>query len=166
MDVAEFSGRYCVRTLDMNDLDAIYTLCSQNGLYYEYCPPFVTRESIITDMGALPPGKDLSDKYYLGYFDGDQLIAVMDLIASYPDGTTAFIGFFMTDVSVQNKGTGSAIINELCACLRKAGFTNLRLGWVKGNPQAEHFWHKNGFSETGLTCDTDNYTVVAARKDL
>ena len=166
MDIAGFSSCYHVRPLDLNDLDAIFVLCSQNRLYYDHCPPFVTRESIRMDMRALPPGKDLSDKYYLGYFDGDKLIAVMDLISSYPDETTAFIGFFMTDISVQNKGIGSAIINELCSCLPNAGFTGLRLGWAKGNPQAENFWHKNGFAETGFTCDTDKYTVIAARKDL
>ena len=166
MDVAEFSKRYFVRLLDQSDIDAIFALCSQNSLYYDYCPPFVTRESISMDMRALPPGKDLSDKYYLGYFDGDKLIAVMDFIASYPNGTTAFIGFFMTDMSVQNKGIGSTIIDELCCYLPKAGFTSLRLGWVKGNPQAEHFWHKNGFTETGLTYDTDNYTVIIAQRDL
>ena len=25
------------------------------------------------------------------------------------------------------------------------GFRTIRLAWVKGNPQAEHFWIKNGF---------------------
>ena len=166
MDIAEFSNRYYVRPLDLNDLDTIFALCSQNSLYQNHCPPFVTRESISMDMRALPPGKELADKYYLGYFDGDKLIAVMDFIASYPNKMTAFIGFFMTDISVQNKGIGSAMIDELCCYLPKAGFTNLRLGWVKGNPQAEHFWHKNKFAETGLTYDTDNYTVIIAQRDL
>ena len=166
MDIAKFSKRYHVRALDQNDLDSVLSLCSRNRLYYAHCPPFVTRESISRDMKALPPGKDLSDKYYVGYFNGEKLIAVMDFIASYPNETTAFIGFFMTDISVQNKGTGSMIIDELCSYLPQAGFESVRLGWVKGNPQSEHFWHKNGFAETGLSYDTDGYTVIIARRDL
>lgn len=166
MDIIKISKHYQVRQLDKNDLDAVFTLCSQNSLYYEYCPPMVTRESISNDMKALPPKKDLSDKYYLGYFDGGKLIAVLDFIASYPNETTAFIGFFMVDISAQNKGIGSAIIDELCLYLPEAGFTSLRLGWVKGNSQAEHFWHKNGFAENGFSYDTDNYIVVVAQRDL
>ena len=79
---------------------------------------------------------------------------------------TAFIGFFMTDTSVQNAGIGSGIINTLCSFLKNYGFSNVRLGWVKGNPQAEHFWKKNLFIEIGVTYDTDDYTVVAAQRTI
>ena len=166
MDITKFSNQFQVSRLDQNDIEAVFALCSRNSLYYHYCPPSVTRQSIIEDMKALPPDKDLADKYYLGYFSGKKLIAVMDFIASFPEETTAFIGFFMTDVSVQKKGIGSSIIDELCACLPDAGFIRIRLGWVKGNPQAEHFWHKNGFAETGVTYESNGYTVVAAQRKL
>ena len=72
----------------------------------------------------------------------------------------------MTDVSVQNTGTGSQIIHDLCAYLARIGMVSVRLGWVKGNPQSEHFWHKNGFKETGVTYDTENYTVIVAQRGL
>lgn len=166
MNVSSFSDRYRVRCLGKPDIEDIFSLCSRNRLYYQYCPPFVTVQSIMNDMKALPSGKDISDKYYLGYYREDQLIAIMDFIAAYPDDKTAFIGFFMTAVSVQNEGIGSKIINELCSYLPGLGFTGVRLGWVKGNPQAEHFWHKNGFTETGDTYDTGNYTVIIAQRFL
>ena len=54
----------------------------------------------MNDMNALPPNKEMCDKYYLGFYDGEKLIAVMDFIMAYPDELTAFIGFFMTDVSI------------------------------------------------------------------
>ena len=166
MNIAKISNTYHVRQLEEQNLSAIFSLCCGNSLYYHYCPPFVTKQGILSDMKALPPKKTLSDKYYLGYFDGEKLIAVMDLIAAFPDEKTAFIGFFMTDVSVQNKGIGTLIIDELCSFLPTAGYASIRLGWVRGNPQSEHFWHKNGFTETGVTYDTDRYTVVVASRDL
>lgn len=166
MEVSLLSSRYLVRRMDEDDVAEIYSLCSRNNLYYQYCTPFVTEQSILDDMKALPPKKDAADKYYLGYYDGDKLIAVLDLIMAYPDEKTAFIGFFMTDVSVQNAGVGSGIIDELCSRLIDHGLTNICLGWVKGNPQAEHFWHKNAFAETGDIYDTENYTVVVAQRDL
>ena len=166
MNPALFSKQYSVRRLTGDDVPAIAELCRKNTLYYEYCPPYVTEEGVRKDMAALPVGKDASDKYYAGYFDGARLVAVVDLIASYPNEETVFIGFFMTDVSVQNSGTGTELIRELCAYLKEAGYSCVCLAWVKGNPQAEHFWRKNGFAETGMTTDTEGRAVITARKDL
>jgi len=166
MNLLLFSSSYYVRRLTKEDVSDIFSLCSGNSLFYQYCPPFVTEQSIIDAMRVLPPGKEISDKYYLGYYRNGKLIAVMDFIAGYPDHETAFIGFFMTEVSVQNAGIGSQIINELCSYLPGIGFTKIRLGWVKGNPQSEYFWHKNSFKETGDTYDTENYTVVVAQRIL
>ena len=166
MDVSLLSDLYLVQMLDESDIERIYELCRKNTLYYQYCPPFVSEESIICDMNALPPNKDMQDKYYIGYYDGERLIAVMDLIMNFPDEKTAFIGFFMTDVAIQNTGIGSRIIEDLCVCLAKIGISKVRLGWVKDNPQAEHFWHKNKFVEVGDFYDTDKYTVIVAQRYL
>ena len=166
MDISKLSDRYLVRRMTDDDIAEIYALCRNNTLYYHYCPPFVTEGSIESDMRALPPNKEYADKYYLGYYDGEKLIAVMDLILSFPDKDTAFIGFFMTDTSVQKAGVGSRIIDTLCSCLKNHGFSGIRLGWVKGNPQSEHFWKKNLFIETGVTYDTDDYTVVLAQRTI
>lgn len=165
-NIADISKKYKVRLVEEKDISIVYSLCRKNKLYYEFCPPFVTIESIEADMTALPPGKRREDKFYLGYFDNDNLTAVMDLILGYPDEETAYVGFFMTDVSVQGKGVGSAIISELSGFVCKQGFSNIQLGWVLGNPQAEHFWHKNGFIETGKMYEMDDYTVVEARKNM
>lgn len=160
------SGKYEVRRLSEADITEVLALCEKNTLYYQYCPPFVSEQSIYDDMNALPPGKTVTDKYYVGYYDGERLIAVMDLIMAFPDKTTAFIGFFMTDVDVQSKGLGTSLISELCDTMARIGMKEVRLGWVKGNPQAEHFWKKNGFRETGASNETEEYTVVVAHKEL
>ncbi len=166
LDITRVSETYEVRILNNHDVQRVYNLCCKNELYYQYCPPFVTTESIKADMIALPPGITQDKKHYLGFFDSDELIAVMDLILGYPDEDTAYIGFFMTDVSVQNKGVGSRIIRELCRFACSNNFTNIQLGWVQGNPQPEHFWHKNGFHKTDRIYDMKDFSVVKARKDL
>ena len=165
-NIADISKKYQVRLLEEKDISIVYSLCRKNKLYYDFCPPFVTPESIKADMTALPPRKRREDKFYLGYFDNDNLIAVMDLILGYPDEDIAYIGFFMTDVSLQGKGVGSAIISEMSQFICSQGYSDIQLGWVKGNPQAEHFWLKNGFIETGKLYDMDDYTVVEARKNM
>ena len=146
MNLQSLSENYHVRRLEGNDVDLIYNLCLGNSIFYEYHLPLVTKESILADMAALPPGKNYDDKLYIGFFKEQKLIAVMDLILHYPEEKIAFIGFFMTDSSIQNKGIGSKIICETANCLKNWDFDEIRLGVDKGNPQSFAFWTKNGFS--------------------
>lgn len=46
---------------------------------------------------------------------------------------------------LQKNGVGSAIVNELIDYLTIHKYKEVRLGWINGNLQAEHFWIKNGF---------------------
>ena len=146
INLALLSTIHSVRRLTLEDVDAIYELCRFNTLFYQYHPPFVTRESILEDMLALPPSKTMADKYYLGFYKERVLVAVMDLIAGYPDEQTVWIGFFMTAVQQQRKGVGSSLIQQLSVQLKKEGFQRIRLGVDHGNPQSLAFWQKNGFS--------------------
>ena len=104
MELRALSKNYAVRALDSKDLAAIYALSCKNELYYQYHPPFVTRESIIEDMKALPPGKTYEDKYYIGFFEGDVLVAMMDLILGYPTDKIAFIWPVYDQCAVPKQG--------------------------------------------------------------
>ena len=145
MDIRSLSEKYEVRTLDIKDVDTIYDMSRKNEIFYQYHPPFVTKESIAEDMKALPPNKSYSDKYYIGFFEGASLVANMDLILGYPTDEVAFIGLFMTNVDYQNKGVGSNIIGDVCDHLKRSGYQKVRIGVDKGNPQSNSFWQKNGF---------------------
>ena len=122
--------------------------------------PYVTRKSIESDMMALPNNIDFKDKYYVGYFKNEKLIAVLDLIDGYPKKDIVFIGFLMIDISIQKSGIGSAIVNELIDYLTTLKYKEVRLGWINGNLQAEHFWIKNGF------CSIKEGRVVLANRLL
>ena len=162
LKVSEFSKKFKTRKLSIGDIDEIYNLCLTNPLYYEYCPPAPSKESVLEDLSALPPNVTLEDKYFVGFFDKGRMVALMDLIDGYPEDKIAYIGFFMTDASVQNKGLGSAIISELTDYLRSINYLAIRLAWAKGNSQAEHFWLKNGFSPIKETSSTTAAHVIIA----
>ena len=144
-----FSQRYAACPLTEADADAILALCAENEQFYRYHPPLATKESILEDLTALPPGKNAADKHYLGFFDGAGLTAVLDLIERYPQEDGAYIGFFMTRKAIQGRGVGSALIGELLNELREEGFRRVRLAVDRGNPQSKAFWEKNGFALTG-----------------
>ena len=144
--IKDLSKTFYVRKLDKDDIELIYDLSCKNHIYYQYHPPFVTRESILDDMKALPPGKSYDDKYYIGFFENDSLVAIMDLILDYPTKGIAFIGLFMTNIQYQHKGIGSNIISEITMSLKSLGYRKIRLGVDKGNPQSYSFWSKNNFN--------------------
>lgn len=156
MEIKSLSNKYEVRKLDINDLDIIYDISCENEIFYKYHPPFVTKESILEDMEALPPNKSFDDKYYIGFFENDLLVAYMDLILGYPTEEIAFIGLFMTNVQYQNKGIGTNIIRDTCDYLKNLGYKKVRLGVDKGNPQSNSFWCKNRF----LIISDNKYNVM------
>jgi len=150
-----------MRRLGERDVDAILVLCEGNRLFYQSHPPMATRESILADMTALPPGKGMEDKAYVGFFEGEKLVAVLDWISGYPAKETAWIGLFMVSAEKQGKGVGSGIIRDMAASLKAVGYREMQLGVDKGNPQSLAFWTKNGFEvlrEDGYI--VTNYHVI------
>ena len=166
MNIELLSTKYLVRRITEADVTEVVALCRSNPLYYEYCPPFVSPESINRDRVALPVGKTKEDKYYFGFFKDEALIAVMDLIAGYPDPENAYIGFFMMDQRWQGKNIGTEIVTEVCQYLKETGFTKVGLGYAKGNRQSEAFWLKNQFKKTGQEKQAEGYISVYMQKRL
>ena len=144
-DINKFSNQYSVRFLKENDIDLVIDLCKGNPLFYEHTIARPTKENLLEDMRLTPPGIDLKDKYYVGYFDNETLVALLDLIDGWPSKDIAYIGFFMMNSSHQGKNIGSSIINDLSIYLKSINVKYIRLAVDNGNPQSSHFWNKNGF---------------------
>ena len=165
LDISKLSRTYDVRRLNDADLEEIYTLCRANTQYYQYCEAKPTREQVLNDLHITPPGKDLASKYYTGFYQDTELIAVMDLIDGYPDPDICFIGFFMMNKAYQSRQVGSGIIREAAAYLKSLGYKSVRLAIDKGNPQSTHFWKKNGFVVISEV-DRNGWTILVSEKQL
>ena len=165
IDLSKLSSRYSTRLLDESDIDIILDLCRGNPQFYESVPAQPTAEEIRNDMTVTPPGIEPEDKYYFGFFEERELVAVMDLIDGYPDPETAYIGFFMMNRKYQGRNIGSAIIGEAADRLREMGKTAIRLGIDKENPQSVHFWKKNGFAVI-READMGGWTALVAERKL
>ncbi len=165
LDYQKLNSRYTVRRLGDADADEILELCRENTQFYAYCQAQPTKEQVQSDLRLLPPGVARADKYYLGFYQGNTLIAVMDLVDGYPEKETAFIGFFMMKKALQGQGLGSAIIEETAAYLKFIGKAAIRLAIDKDNPQSNHFWNKNGF-QVFKQVERDGWTVLVAEKAL
>ncbi len=166
MDEHKLSAKYTVRKLTDADIPAILALQEGNPLFFRHCPPPPSAQGVAKDLRALPPGMTAADKFYVGFFEGHALVALLDLILGYPGPKTAFVGFFMTDAARQGKGLGSALVEEITDHLKICGFSAVRLAYVKGDPQSRAFWLKNRFLETGTESKTGDYTMVVMQRVL
>lgn len=166
MNIKLLSTLYEVRRLSDDDIFDVLKICEGNPIYEHYCPPKITKESIQSDMAALPPNKTYEDKFYIGFYFNNNLISIMDLITRYPDDETIFIGFFMMRNDMQGSGIGSKIIAEALQYFKTLKFKMIKLGYVKENLQAKHFWEKNQFVPTKLEDKQEFYTIVAMEKPL
>lgn len=165
IDIKKISKRYSVRKLNLNDVQLIYTFCKKNTQYYKYCGKELSIELIEKDLEITPPGISLEQKYYVGFWDNDKIVAVMDLVNGYPTYDYVYIGFFMMECELQGNGIGSKIVSELLEYLSEQGFQKCQLGIDKNNPQSNHFWRKNGF-EVIKEVEIEEGIILAAEKQL
>lgn len=165
IEIRKLSKRYDVRKLNSDDIQMIYSFCKRNTQYYKYCGKELTIELIEKDLEITPPGIPIEQKYYIGFFDNANLVAVMDLEDGYPNSEYVYIGFFMMDCELQGKGIGSIIISEALEYLHEQGFQKSQLGIDKDNPQSNHFWRKNGF-EVIREVEIEEGIILVAEKQL
>ncbi len=163
IDLSKLSSRYRVRRMSDSDADDILGFCLQNAQYYQYCGRQADRDQVLGDLHIAPPGIGPSDKYYVGFYDGELLVAIMDLIDGYPGADTCYIGFFMMNARLQGRGIGSGIIRETCRYLKGAGFSTVCLAIDRDNPQSTHFWKKNGFQVVREVARDGGALLVAER---
>lgn len=164
--ILKISSCYQVKRFSENDLPDILSLCQGNPTYYQHMKVKPSIENLRETLAALPPGKTMEDKFFVGLYQEGNLIALLDLITGYPHPDTAFIGWFMMNKVFQGAGVGTAIITELLSFLREEGFCHVRLGYIKGNPESKGFWIKNLFLPTGVEYDTAGYTVVVMERNI
>ena len=122
LNISQLSTKYRIKKMEEEDISRILNLENGNPLYFAYCPPRPCRETVLNDLKALPEGKSFEDKFYIGFFENDRLIAIMDFILSFPKEDTIFIGLFMMDSKESGKGKGSAIIIEALTAWKRAGY--------------------------------------------
>lgn len=149
LDIQALATGYEVKRIAEDDITDVYRLCKTNKRYYRYMRSVPTRESLTEVISRIPGTAGKEDKYFVGFYEGEDLLAVMDLITGYPEVDDAFIGWFMVDRARQREGIGSQIFADVRAAMKSQGYDYLSLGCVKENKEAIAFWESQGFRITG-----------------
>ena len=74
------NGTYTVRLLTTEDIPEMLRVAQSNPLFYRYMRPDPNVENLGADLAALPPRRTIADKHFFGWFDGERLVGMMDLI--------------------------------------------------------------------------------------
>ncbi len=165
LNYSKLSNEYSVKRLTEKDIESVLDLYNSNPDYFKFFPPMPSIESIKLDMSILPPGCEIHNKYYLGYWDEKELVGVLDIILRYPDVETVYIGLFMIDKRFQSDGRGSKIIMELIDFLT-LDYKFIQLALMKENKAAQAFWEKNGFKIIGNEVDLEHGNAVKMKLTL
>jgi len=130
-------------SISETDLDRIYEICLSNPDYYRHMNEELSKEKL--------------KKLMIGY---------LAMVESYPDEKTALIGFFVLDASLQGKGTGSLIIDNIANDLKEKGFKSIILSCASTNRASLSFWEKNDFFKAEDNEIYDDIELVIMEKNL
>lgn len=166
LNIQALSTDYDVRRIKEEDISDVYHLCKSNYKYYEYLGKIPTMESLTEIISTLPGNSTVNNKFFVGIYDDNRLIAVMDLITGYPEDDDAFIGWFMVEASLQGQGIGSRIFADVRAAMKGQGYDYLSLGCIKENADAITFWEAQGFKSTGEEVDHGDYIVETYARSI
>lgn len=154
------------RRLTDEDLPALLALCESNPAYYELYGERPTLENLAQALRELPPGCRADQKVFLGFFAQGKLVAVMDIVRSYPDERAAYVGLLMVDGAWHGCGIGSQVVRDELRRLRAKGFSRVRLAYIQGNEPARTFWAKLCFEPAGAPVSTPRYVAIPMEREL
>ena len=139
-------SNYQVKKLDLEQAKEVWQLQVQDPAYHQVfqaqLPELVEIEA---EMELLPAGADKSQKFYFGFYQADELVAIVDLVLDYPKINQAWLGMIMVTKQKQGQGHGQKIMQALQASLKREGYKKLQLANAKALGQASQFFTKLDF---------------------
>lgn len=166
LDIQALGTDYDVRRLTEADIADVYLLARGNRRYYRSIGQRPTRAMLTEVITDVPAGAGPNSKHCVGFYDGDDLVAVLDLICGWPERNDAFIGWFMVQADLQGQGIGSQIFADVRAAMTAQGFDQMQVVAPAENEDAIAFWKAQGFAQTGEVDRTGEYPTITLRRAI
>jgi ribosomal protein S18 acetylase RimI-like enzyme len=114
----------------------------------------ITGESAGTDTArdllvSRPPGVELIRKHVIGFERDGVLVAIVDLLESYPNEADWYVGLLLVSPDERARGVGTAVWTAVETWIRAVGGRQVRLIVQQQNPNAARFWRAVGFTADG-----------------
>lgn len=137
---------YQVRRLTEEDGDEIFALQRRHPEYHAlFLNHKAKKADVLSDLTSIPEGVLPENKFYLGMYDADKLVAIADVVLNFPTSKTAWLGLIMVDYDVVVQGIGGKIIEMLKRALMREQFEQL-CTIVPTESDVGSFFDAHGFS--------------------
>ena len=117
-----------------------------------------------------PPGVDPRSGQRLGLFDGDDLLALVELSFGFPDPDSAYFGLLIALPSARGTGAGPALLRRCEDIARSRGAREIFMAVLDANPKGRAFWEREGFrlrlADREVTLGTKTQIAHRLGKDL
>ena len=140
------------RHLREQDREALVLLVTDDGGYSERVQGRPALPTDADDLLTERPSTLAADaKHVLGLFDGEELVAVADVLRGHPSVEYAYVGLLQVAARRHGRGLGRAMHEHLLELVRSwPAVTTLRLAVADPNrEQADRFWRRLGYAPTG-----------------
>ena len=151
--IRSLSTDYEARRITEEDIADVYHLCRSNSRYYRSIGQRPSKQRLTEVISEVPDSAPDAQKLFVGFYDRDRLLAILDLITGYPEKSSAFIGWFMVDADCHRRGIGSQLFADIRATLKAQGFTALSLQCPTAGEEALTFWESQGFTRADAEPD-------------
>ncbi|MHC9537012.1 GNAT family N-acetyltransferase [Dellaglioa sp. BT-FLS60] len=122
-----FSAPYSVRELTEKDTPQLLALEESQATYLQLQGKnALTTTEIKSDLTALPLSVKSDQKWSLGFFKEDKLIAMIDFLTDYPQVQTIWIGLFLVSKSAEGQGIATHLLKALFKSFKSEQFTNVQ----------------------------------------
>ncbi|ONI67441.1 hypothetical protein BWI15_30390 [Kribbella sp. ALI-6-A] len=142
-----------LRPIEPADVDAVQALIESDPGYTERITGYPPGPADAQSLLMMRPEMLAEEaKVVLGGFEGDELVALVDLLRGYPDPSYAFIGLLQVRGDRQGCGIGRTAYRLVERFVENTWpeVRRLRLAVVDTNAkQAAPFWFRQGFEPTG-----------------
>ena len=144
-------GRFMARDLRNDDAKMLDEFIIANRDFFETLTPNWATEYTGENILASPTGIKQTDRHLWGIFDGEKLIAIIDLIANFPSQKTWSLGQFIIDKNYRLKGIGIYLYDRVQTyILLNSDCGSIRITVPTSNTVAMQFWKRNGFESVRL----------------
>lgn len=134
-----------------DDLLQVRTLIHAAGDFTELTTGTAPSEGDVRALfDDLPPGRNLDDKFVLGFFEGPRLLGVADVVRGWNAPEKVIIGLLLFHPDARGQGHGRTALQKIVQLAETWPQANrLRIGVVATHAAALSFWRQMGFTETG-----------------
>lgn len=162
--------RYTIKKITESNINDSYNLMKDNKYYYSRTQFHeVNLKECLNDLIKLPPDTEISQKFYIGIYEEDHCIALLDYVERYPKDSVVYLGLYMLSIEKHGKNIASSIINQFFECTKSNGFTEIKLSCYEKNEIGMKFWTKLGFTiekESSRVIDSQTFKLMELQKHL